>query len=882
MKPMKKKQAETNGKANGNGAKKPKPAPANKSKQTETKGLAGPGLFAGLSAALAAVCVVVTAFVLKATVLQPLMDEVNAATQKSNLDAAVSVINNRLKFIEDQVAVLAGSVDAARFVDDQVRAQVTGIATKTLPAAVRAVAFQKGRGVRDTETPVPVSFASLDMVRNVEQGKAVRLEAFVSNEKWFIQVVKPVQTDSNVIVGTVLVMFSTEILEPTWRQTGGGKYQLLQSVGGQQRVVIEHGQGSGDKLVGGTALPQWQVAYYPNESARFSYSDQMLWIVALAIALLAAGLAAAPVFLLTKKVRKDISAVTAFGQACIMGEKPSSPKISLLAFHSMVVLLDQARQTVVKRSIPTKSKATAADSGAEAAPAKKAPQPAKEEAAPLFNDDALDISMLGEDDDLLGLHDDEPASDFGEGASMEVNESQVVNVSDTIFRAYDIRGVVGDTLDAKVVYEIGRALGSEARQKNVTDMCLGYDGRESSPALAKALAQGIMATGVNVINVGLVPTPVLYFAAHHTQTLSGAMVTGSHNPAEYNGVKMMLAGDTLAQAEIQKLLQRIRTQNYIKGQGELRNQDIRQNYIDAIVNDIAVAAPLKVVLDAGNGVAGDIAPKLIEELGCEVTPLFCEVDGNFPNHHPDPGKPENLQALIAKVKEVGADIGVAFDGDGDRIGVVTAKGKIIWPDRLLMLFAKDVVSRNPGADVIFDVKCSRRLNSLISSYGGRPIMWRTGHSLIKAKMKETGALLAGEMSGHIFFKERWFGFDDGIYSAARLLEILGIDERNADAVFDEFPEDVSTPEINVAVSDSSKFMVMEKLSQNASWGDGNVSSIDGVRVEYADGWGLCRASNTTPVLVLRFEAESQEALARIQKVFRDQLLAVDPSLSIPF
>ncbi|WLQ17458.1 phosphomannomutase/phosphoglucomutase [Hahella aquimaris] len=465
---------------------------------------------------------------------------------------------------------------------------------------------------------------------------------------------------------------------------------------------------------------------------------------------------------------------------------------------------------------------------------------------------------------------------------MEVNESQVVNVSETIFRAYDIRGVVDDTLDVKVMYEIGRALGSEARQKNVTDMCLGYDGRESSSALARALAQGIMTTGVNVINVGLVPTPVLYFAAHHTQTLSGAMVTGSHNPAEYNGVKMMLAGDTLAQAEIQKLLQRIRTQNYVKGQGELRNQDIRQNYIDAIVNDIAVAAPLKVVLDAGNGVAGDIAPKLIEELGCEVTPLFCDVDGNFPNHHPDPGKPENLQALIAKVKEVGADIGVAFDGDGDRIGVVTAKGKIIWPDRLLMLFAKDVVSRNPGADVIFDVKCSRRLNSLISSYGGRPIMWRTGHSLIKAKMKETGALLAGEMSGHIFFKERWFGFDDGIYSAARLLEILGIDERNADAVFDEFPEDVSTPEINIAVSDSSKFMVMEKLSQNASWGDGNVSSIDGVRVEYADGWGLCRASNTTPVLVLRFEAESQDALGRIQKVFRDQLLAVDPSLSVPF
>nr|WP_210404753.1 phosphomannomutase/phosphoglucomutase [Hahella sp. CCB-MM4] len=458
----------------------------------------------------------------------------------------------------------------------------------------------------------------------------------------------------------------------------------------------------------------------------------------------------------------------------------------------------------------------------------------------------------------------------------------MVDVDAEIFRAYDIRGVVNQNLTPQVMLEIGRAYGSEAVQRGVDRVCVGYDGRDSSPALSQALIKGIISTGVEVINVGMVPTPVLYFAAHHFNTGSGAMVTGSHNPANYNGIKMMLAGDTLAQDDIQGLMRRIRTQNYAKGQGGVSEADIKQEYVDAIVGDIAVAAPLKVVVDAGNGVAGDIAPRLVEELGCDVVPLYCDVDGQFPNHHPDPGKPANLQDLISKVKEVGADIGIAFDGDGDRIGVVTGQGKIIWPDRLLMLFAKDVVSRNPGADVIFDVKCSRRLNGLISSVGGRPVMWKTGHSLIKAKMKETGALLAGEMSGHIFFKERWLGFDDGLYSMARLLEILGIDDRGADEMFEEFPEDISTPELNVEVGEAAKFRIMEQLIQRANWGDANVSGIDGVRVEYSDGWGLCRASNTSPVLVLRFEAETEDALERIQETFKRQLLAIDPALNLPF
>nr|WP_322853354.1 phosphomannomutase/phosphoglucomutase [Marinobacter sp. X15-166B] len=378
------------------------------------------------------------------------------------------------------------------------------------------------------------------------------------------------------------------------------------------------------------------------------------------------------------------------------------------------------------------------------------------------------------------------------------------------------------------------------------------------------------------------PTPVLYFSTHHLDTGSGVMVTGSHNPANYNGLKMMLGGETLSGDAIQQLLQRIQAQDFVSGQGNLSDADVRRAYLDRIVGDIAVATSLKVVVDAGNGIAGELGPILMEELGCEVVPLFCEVDGDFPNHHPDPGKPENLDALIAKVQSEQADLGLAFDGDGDRLGVVTNSGQIIWPDRLLMLFARDVVSRNPGADVIYDVKCSRRLAGVISEAGGRPIMWKTGHSLMKAKMRETGALLAGEMSGHVFFQERWYGFDDGLYTAARLLEILGIEDRRSDEVFADFPDDISTPELTVEVTEATKFGLVNALMTHGEFGEGNVTTIDGVRVDYPDGWGLCRASNTTPVLVLRFEAETADALERIKTVFRTELNKVAPDVVVGF
>lgn len=452
----------------------------------------------------------------------------------------------------------------------------------------------------------------------------------------------------------------------------------------------------------------------------------------------------------------------------------------------------------------------------------------------------------------------------------------------SIFRAYDIRGIVDDTLTEAGVEQIGQAIGSEAAARGESTVVVARDGRLSGERLQGALIRGLTAAGQHVVNIGMVPTPVLYFATHILEgTASGVMVTGSHNPPDYNGFKIVLSGETLSGEAISALYQRIVDNQLASGQGEVREEDVRERYLERVIGDIKVKRPLKAVVDCGNGVAGEMGPQLIQRLGVETLPLFAEIDGTFPNHHPDPGKPENLKDLIAKVKETNADIGLAFDGDGDRLGVITPSGKLIYPDHLLMAFATDMLSRNAGAKVIFDVKCTGNLTPVIEQAGGEPEMWRTGHSLIKARMKETGAQLAGEMSGHIFFKERWYGFDDGMYAAARLLEILAGQPDDADTYFASFPLDMGTPEINITVTDDNKFALVDKLAREGDFGAGIKTTLDGIRVDYPDGWGLCRASNTTPMLVLRFEGKNAEALARIQASFGAALRQVDPSLALP-
>lgn len=451
-----------------------------------------------------------------------------------------------------------------------------------------------------------------------------------------------------------------------------------------------------------------------------------------------------------------------------------------------------------------------------------------------------------------------------------------------IFKAYDIRGIVGKTLTPEIVESIGHAIGSEASVRHQTQICIGYDGRLSGPELAAALARGIRKSGIHVINLGMVATPMVYFAACHLGTNCGVMVTGSHNPPDYNGLKMVLAGETLSGEAIQGLRLRIEQNQLIAGQGTESSYDIAPEYIARIADHIQLARPLKIAVDCGNGVAGAYAKKLYETLGCEVEELFCEVDGHFPNHHPDPSVPENLSDLVKALKNGSAEIGLAFDGDGDRLGVVTKDGHIIYPDRQLMLFAEDVLKREPGATIIFDVKSTRNLTPWIAARGGKPLLWKTGHSLVKAKMKETGAALAGEMSGHTFFKERWYGFDDGLYSGARLLEILSRFD-NPSAVLNRLPDSVSTPEQHIQMQEGEPHALIAHLQATAKFeGATEVITIDGLRVEYADGFGLMRPSNTTPVVVLRFEADSVEALQRIQAQFRQLILAAAPQVTLPF
>jgi phosphomannomutase/phosphoglucomutase len=459
-------------------------------------------------------------------------------------------------------------------------------------------------------------------------------------------------------------------------------------------------------------------------------------------------------------------------------------------------------------------------------------------------------------------------------------------LSPSIFKAYDIRGIIDKTLDVDVAYSIGQAFGSAALAKGEKTVVIGRDGRLSGPSLASALAKGLQATGINVIDLGIVATPMVYFGTHVLGARSGIMVTGSHNPPDYNGFKMVLAGEAIYGDTILALYQAIVEKNFATGSGTYSTHDIKAAYLERIVSDVKVKhpanRPLKIAIDCGNGVAGAFAGELYRAMGCEVIELFCEVDGTFPNHHPDPAHPENLQDLIVCLQNSDAEIGLAFDGDGDRLGVVTKDGQIIYPDRQLMLFAADVLSRHPGEQILYDVKCTRHLASWIKSHGGVPLMWKTGHSLVKAKLKETGSPLGGEMSGHVFFKDRWYGFDDGMYAGARLLEILS-KVVDMTSTLNDLPQSSSTPELQLKLKEGENFAVIAEMQKNAHFpGSTEIISIDGLRVEYPDGFGLARSSNTTPVIVMRFEAETPAALARIQEALKQAILAVKPDADLPY
>ncbi len=462
-----------------------------------------------------------------------------------------------------------------------------------------------------------------------------------------------------------------------------------------------------------------------------------------------------------------------------------------------------------------------------------------------------------------------------------------IALSTSIFKAYDIRGIIDQTLDPSIANLIGKSFGSCMKEIGEHTIVVGRDGRLSGPALMQGLTEGLLSVGIHVIDLGVVATPMVYFATnvpiHGQQASSGIMITGSHNPPNYNGFKMVLGGNAIYGDQIKALYERIVAKNFAPQATASRTEyDIFPTYLDRITRDIHLARPMKIAVDCGNGVGGAFAGKLFRALGCQVDEMFCEVDGHFPNHHPDPAHLENLQDLMKNLACTNNELGLAFDGDADRLGVVTKDGSVIFPDRQMMLYAKDVLSRNPGAQIIFDVKCTRNLGNWIKDHGGEPLMWKTGHSLVKAKLKETGAPLAGEMSGHIFFKDRWYGFDDGLYTAARLLEILS-KEADPNQTLRNLPNAICTPELQMACVEGEPFTILEKMKANANFiGAESVNTIDGIRVEYADGFGLARPSNTTPVVVMRFEADTQEAIERIQMAFKNAILKVKPEAKLPF
>lgn len=772
---------------------------------------------------------------------------------------------------------------------DQAKLDASASASvKTFDGGLKLRYLVPGKYELDNDSMPPLGYASLDLLRRVERdGSKVGAEALLlGSEKQHIVMLSAVRKADETLTGILHLSLSVELFEKALsgldipeaylelQQDGGGKTLVLASSGNAALKVAE----ASTSPVPGT---RWKVAVWSESSVigNGGNSSSMPLIIAILAILVIGALAA--LFILKKgggKVASGTNEVVYAGavKAIMDGAHPGMEKMvpglpsgdgsAAGVAVSQGTVGDDITMMIKKEDVKAAAAAetemldlTQAESPTPPAAVETASQPAPEPAPA-------------------------PAAAPAPAPAAAADTAPVADLSESIFRTYDIRGIVGETLNADIVRKIGQAIGSEAAGQNQATLAVGRDGRTSSPELAEALIQGLRDSGRDVIDVGVVPTPVLYFATHFLEVNSGVMLTGSHNGPDYNGMKIVINGDTLSEEGIQAIYNRVKDNNYETGQGNLQTNEIIAEYIRRISEDIPVAFSnsLKIVVDCGNGVAGAVAPQLLRALGHDVVELYCDIDGSFPNHHPDPSQPENMQAMIEKVSAEQADLGFAFDGDADRLGVVDELGNIIWPDRQLMLLAKDVLSRNAGAPIIFDVKCSRYLKAIIESSGGEPLMWKTGHSLIKKKMKEVEAPLAGEMSGHIFFKERWYGFDDAIYTAARILEILMAAGTRPSEVFAQMPEGVSTPELRLDLPEDAHQSFMTELQGKMSFEGAEIIDIDGYRVEFSDGWGLIRPSNTTPCLVMRFEAESQEALERIQEEFRKLLLSINPDLQLPF
>ncbi len=841
---------------------------------------------------------VVAAAVLWHQVVERANTSHQAAMVASAADGYAGWFNARISSLRAQMRAVAEAEETVATLAsyDEARMRAAGAElTALLAFADRVEIVPKGAAAVDLNAEVPISWAAREVIQRAENEPFVGPEGVVlDSRRGRFYAAQPI-LQAGAVAGVLFAAWSTDyFLEPlTAFHSGAGRVSLQQAFDGAEPVTLLQW---GDAPASGTshvsrelAVPYWRIVFEPGDAVAQPVASAADVATALAVAL---GLLLAGVLFafssLSRALKADADALLAQLSQALRGGRRQPQRYTLALFADLG--RDTARMARAQEEPAAGARAAQGEAprpAGSAGPLRQdeddvlqdevtnmsdehegANQSKSFRPAPAEPDDFLEVRASGASRDNFGIEVSEDTSPLAMGLELEPE----------IFRSYDIRGITTRNLTEDVVYWIGRAFAAEAAEHQQSRVAVGRDGRHSSAPLRDALTRGLADGGMHVLDIGQVPTPVLYFATHALDTGTGIMITGSHNPPEYNGLKMVLAGVTLAEERIQALRARIEENRLSEGDGRVEEVDVAEQYVQRIVDDVVVAQPLKVVVDCGNGVAGRLVPELVSRLGCDVVPLYCDVDGDFPNHHPDPAEPANLEDLITVVAAEQADLGLAFDGDGDRLGVVTRNGEIVWPDKLLMLYAQDIVGRNPGADIIYDVKCSRHLNSLISDLGGRPIMWKTGHSHIKAKLKETGALLAGEFSGHICFGERWYGFDDALYSAARLLEILGGSAETLDEMVAQFPVTYSTPEIKIQTTEQAKFEIIQRLSIDGDFGTGTITTIDGLRVDFPDGWGLVRPSNTSPVLSLRFEADTQEALDRIKALFQKQLSAIDPAL----
>jgi len=712
----------------------------------------------------------------------------------------------------------------------------------------------------------------VDMVRRASEGDETEPESYNFEEHWLTSMaarVKHPRIDDHWAVIIITLDNAWLTAELQLLDNTVGRFALEQAYYDQanrerHHVIAATGGAAADGDTRYADIPDtsWRVAFTPSEAllATLRVSPMPLYIV---LGMIVIAIVVAVTLLLTLFPRKLEAEVS---QVISAADKKSPMALSI---PQLVPIAKQLRRATLR--------ALRQSSESSWIPSPEVETIESHDGGDFTNPLFQSGSMFDQDNDKLDLD-----LDLNTGAAATPGRGGEAPFPEHIFRAYDIRGDAETELTDELVADIGSAIGTIAGESGEDALIIACDGRTSSPRIKSALVRALMETGRDVIDIGLVPTPLLYFATQRLGARSGVMVTGSHNPADQNGLKIVLNQQTIAAGGIQDIRRRIASRDFAEGDGRLVQEDVIPTYMEEVLQDIAIAVPLKIVVDASNGATGEIAPRLLEALGCEVVPMNCRIDGHFPGHPPDTSNEDNLADLADKVVEVRADFGVAFDGDGDRLAVVTSSGRIVRSDVLLMLYAQDVVSRNPGADVVFDVKCSRQLSKLITRHGGRPVLWKTGHAFMKEKMRETAALLGGEFSGHMFFGERWYGFDDGLYAACRLAEILSTHGESLDECLSGFPLTVNTPEIIIPVADDYKFELVEKIIKNADFSAGKVNTMDGIRVDFSNGWGLVRASNTGPALTARFEADTQENLEIIQDEFKAQIALVDSGIELNF